>query len=310
MLRDPDIYMKNYFPKLRRNISLSEYCTWKIGGTADLFAEPTSLTEMVSIIAWANQQGIPLHLLGAGSNILISDHSIEGLTLCTRRLHGIRLDKSSGWIEARAGEPIPSLVRKTGRAGLSGLEWAVGIPGTVGGAVVMNAGAHNSCIADNITEVVVIDPRYSESPFTIPSKDLNFSYRYSSLQKDFLIVLAARFRLTPGFLPNDLLRSANHNLFNRRDTQPYKNPSCGSVFQNPEGLKTAILIEELGLKGTRIGGAQISTVHGNFIINTGGATAADVRTLMLLVQRQVQTAHNIILHSEVKLMGRFPSMNH
>ncbi|HRD41861.1 MAG TPA: UDP-N-acetylmuramate dehydrogenase [Prochlorococcaceae cyanobacterium AMR_MDS_5431] len=297
--------MKNYLPRLRRNIPLSEYCTWKIGGTADLFAEPTSLAEMVSIIAWANQQGIPLHLLGAGSNVLISDRSIEGLILCTRRLHGLRLDKSSGWIEARAGELIPSLVRKTGRAGLSGLEWAVGIPGTVGGAVVMNAGAHNSCIADYLTEVVVIDPHYSESPFTIPSKDLNFSYRYSILQKDFLIVLSARFRLNPGFLADDLLKSANHNLFNRRDTQPYKNPSCGSVFQNPEGLKAAILIEELGLKGTRIGGAQISTVHGNFIINTGGATAADVRTLMLLVQRQVQTVHNITLQSEVKLMGSF-----
>nr|AUG32406.1 UDP-N-acetylenolpyruvoylglucosamine reductase [Paulinella longichromatophora] len=302
--------MKDNLAKLKRNILLSDYSTWRIGGAADLFAEPTSSIQIASMACWAIQQGIPLHMLGAGSNVLISDISIEGLTLCTRRLQGIELDQSSGCIEAQAGEPIPSLVRKAGRAGLSGLEWAIGIPGTVGGAVVMNAGAHNSCIAENLTEVVVIDPHYSESPFTIHPKDLDFDYRYSSLQKESLIVLSARFHLNPGFHPQALLKSTNHNLLNRRETQPYKNPSCGSVFQNPDIQKVAILIEELGLKGTRVGGAQISMVHGNFIVNTGGATAQDVNTLTLLVQRQVQAIYNTVLHSEVKLIGNFPSMNH
>nr|YP_002049066.1 UDP-N-acetylenolpyruvoylglucosamine reductase [Paulinella chromatophora]ACB42856.1 UDP-N-acetylenolpyruvoylglucosamine reductase [Paulinella chromatophora] len=290
---------------LRRNVSLTEYTSWKVGGSADLFAEPELPIHMLTLTNWARREGIPMQILGAGSNVLIQDSNLEGLTLCSRRLHGSRIDKKSGWVEAQAGEPIPNLVRKVARAGLSGLEWAIGIPGTIGGAVVMNAGAHGQCTAEWLMEIVVIDLNDSKMPFIIPAKDLGFDYRQSRLQEENLVVISARFRLKPGFLPVKLLNKTKTNLSNRINSQPYKNPSCGSVFRNPETKKVAELIEALGLKGTRIGGAQISKLHSNFIVNTGGASAQDIRILIVLIQRQALILHNTYLYSEVKLVGSF-----
>jgi UDP-N-acetylmuramate dehydrogenase len=288
---------------LRQAIPLQPYTTWKVGGAAEWFGEPASDEELVAMAAWAWREGVALRCIGAGSNLLIADSGLEGLTLCNRRLQGSRLEAGSGWVEAEAGEPIPTLARKAARAGLSGLEWAVGIPGTVGGAAVMNAGAQGGCTAEWLHSVRVLDPARPEQTFELEAQELEFAYRHSRLQQEPLIVLAARFRLESGHDPADVTQRTSANLHSRTSTQPYQQPSCGSVFRNPEPQKAGRLIEELGLKGLRIGAAEVSTLHANFIVNTGDASAADIDALIREVQRRVLEHRGIPLRPEVKRLG-------
>ena len=294
----------SHHPSLRQGVGLDEFTTWKVGGTADWFAEPVHQGEIRALVAWSGQHGLPLHCIGAGSNLLIGDRGLDGLTLCNRRLQGSCLDATDGWIDAEAGEPIPSLARKAARAGLSGLEWAVGIPGTVGGAVVMNAGAQGGCIAEWLHSVQLLDPKQPDRTLTWSASDLDFGYRQSRLQQEPLIVLSARFRLDYGHDPATVTARTSANLHSRTSTQPYQQPSCGSVFRNPEPHKAGHLIEALGLKGLQIGGAQVSPMHANFIVNLGGASAADMAALIAAVKRRVHAAHGITLHPEVKRLGQ------
>jgi UDP-N-acetylmuramate dehydrogenase len=290
---------------LRRSVGLAEYTTWRVGGASQWFAEPDSAAQLQALLAWAQAEGLEARVIGAGSNLLVSDAGLEGLTLCNRRLQGAVLDASTGLIEAQAGEPIPSLARRAARAGLSGLEWSVGIPGTVGGAAVMNAGAQGGCTAEVLESVTVIEPQRPDHPFALRADELDFAYRHSRLQHEPLVVLSARFRLQAGHDPAELSRRTSANLHSRTSTQPYQQPSCGSVFRNPEPNKAGQLIEAMGLKGLSIGGAQVSPIHANFIVNTGAATAAEIDQLINAVQQRIQAAHGITLHTEVKRLGPF-----
>jgi UDP-N-acetylmuramate dehydrogenase len=286
-------------------VALADYTTWRVGGKAQWFAEPESRAQLQSLLAWAVESQLPWGVIGAGSNLLISDRGLAGLTLCNRHLQGVQLEASTGLIEAEAGEPIPSLARRAARAGLAGLEWAVGIPGTVGGAAVMNAGAQGGCTAEVLHSVTVVDPQRPEQAFELRAQELDFDYRHSRLQQEPLVVLAARFQLQPGHDPAAVSQRTSANLHSRTSTQPYQQPSCGSVFRNPEPQKAGQLIEALGLKGLRVGGAEVSPIHANFIVNTGGATATDIDQLIAQVQQRVQAAHGIALHPEVKRLGPF-----
>ncbi|MFM7513875.1 MAG: UDP-N-acetylmuramate dehydrogenase, partial [Cyanobium sp.] len=261
---------------LRQAVPLRDYTTWKVGGPAEWFAEPGNADELLALLDWARREALALQCIGAGSNLLIADGGLEGLSLCLRRLQGSDLDRSEGWVEAAAGEPIPTLARKAARAGLSGLEWAVGIPGTAGGAAVMNAGAQGGCTAEWLHSVQVVDPAHPQAPFELMATELDFAYRHSRLQHEPLVVLAVRFRLEPGHDPGAVTARTSANLHSRTSTQPYQQPSCGSVFRNPEPDKAGRLIEELGLKGLRIGDAEVSPMHANFIVNSGEATASDI----------------------------------
>ena len=290
---------------LRQQVNLDAYTTWKVGGAAEWFAEPDRTEELIALAHGSTRRNLPLHLIGAGSNLLVSDGGLEGLVLCNRRLQGSRLDAASGAVEAQAGEPLPSLARRAARAGLSGLEWAVGIPGTAGGAAVMNAGAQGSCLAEWLESVTVLEPGGAEEPFTLLASELAFAYRHSRLQEEPLLVLSLRLRLSPGHDPAELSRRTTANLQSRTTSQPYHQPSCGSVFRNPEPLKAGQLIEALGLKGLAIGGAMVSPVHANFIVNTGGARAEQIDALIRQVQATVHDAHGIDLHPEVKRLGCF-----
>ena len=292
-------------PKLlkpRQNVPLAEFTTWRVGGPATWIIEPESVDEVLAALQWAKANGQPCQVIGAGSNLLIHDNGLPGLTLSLRRLQGAELDSNSGVIEALAGEPIPTLARRAARAGLKGLAWAVGIPGTVGGAAVMNVGAQGGCTADWLEAVRVVPIQGGES-FELKRDQLEFDYRHSRLQQENLLVLSARFRLEPGHNPQELRRQTNSNLSHRTSTQPYTLPSCGSVFRNPEPLKAGRLIQELGLKGERVGGAEVSSVHANFIVNTGNATAVDINQLIELVQDRVEQRHALRLHPEVKRLG-------
>ena len=292
-------------PELRQGVSLQEFTTWRVGGPAEWFAEPADGAQLVALARWARERQLPLRVIGAGSNLLIADQGRAGLTVCIRRLQGSRVDGESGVVEAEAGEPIPTLARKVARAGLHGLEWAVGIPGTVGGAAVMNAGAQGGCTAEWLDSVLVLDPSGSGESLRLRATDLDFDYRHSRLQQEPLLVLSARFQLEPGHDPAAVSARTSANLHSRTSTQPYQQPSCGSVFRNPEPEKAGRLVESLGLKGTRIGGAEVSPLHANFIVNTGGATAADIDALIKLVQQRVWESTGINLHPEVKRLG-FP----
>ncbi len=217
----------------RPSVCLREFTTWKVGGPAAWFAEPANQEALISHAAWAAAAGLPFRCIGAGSNLLIADGGLDGLTLCNRRLQGSRLDLAEGWVEAEAGEPIPTLARKAARSGLRGLEWAVGIPGTVGGAVVMNAGAQGGCTAEWLDSVWVLDPRRPEAPFRLAATALAFAYRHSRLQDEPLLVLSARFRLEPGHDPAILTARTSAYLHCRTSTQRDQQPRCGRVFGTP-----------------------------------------------------------------------------
>ena len=295
--------MKGPPATVREGVPLRDYTTWRVGGPAEWFAEPGHQGELIALASWAVAEGLPFRCIGAGSNLLIADAGLPGLTLCNRRLQGSVLDPTEGWVDAEAGEPIPSLARRVAKEGLSGLEWSVGIPGTVGGAVVMNAGAQGGCTADWLHSVRVIDPARPGEPFTLLASDLDFAYRHSRLQEEPLLVLAARFRLKAGQDPAAVSARTSANLQSRTSSQPYQQPSCGSVFRNPEPEKAGRLIEGLGLKGLRVGEAQVSPMHANFIVNLGGALASDMDRLIALVRERVLEAHQIALQPEVKRLG-------
>ncbi|WP_269611830.1 UDP-N-acetylmuramate dehydrogenase [Prochlorococcus marinus] len=286
--------------RLEKNISLSNFTTWRIGGPAEWIAQPKNIEEIKSLINWTNKKKIPCNIIGAGSNLLINDIGIKGLSLCMRNLKGIQIDKSHGIVDVLSGEMLPTLARKAAANGLHGLEWAVGIPGTIGGAVVMNAGAQENCISDYLQSITTLSSTGEYK--TIKRKDLNFGYRDSLLQNENLIVLSARLKLVSGHAEK-IRQVTNANLNHRLRTQPYKAQTCGSVFRNPEPLKAAKLIEDLGLKGFRFGGAEISKIHSNFIINANKASSYDVRELIRYIQKRVFNSYGILLETEVKQCG-------
>ena len=224
---------------VRRSVCLQGFTTWKVGGPAEWFAEPGSQAELIRLAAWATSAGLPWRCIGAGSNLLIADGGLAGLTLCNRRLQGSHSDSQDGWVEAEAGEPIPTLARKAAKAGLHGLEWAVGIPGTVGGAVVMNAGAQGGCTADWLHSVRLLDPSRPDQPFSLEARDLDFAYRHSRLQAEPLVVLSARFRLAAGHDPAEITARTSANLHSRTSTQPYQQPSCALFSATPSPARPA-----------------------------------------------------------------------
>ena len=217
-----------------------------------------------------------------------------------RNFKGIKIDKNNGIIEVLSGEMLPTLARKAATSGLHGLEWAVGIPGTIGGAVVMNAGAQEHCLSTYLESIATLSLKGEYK--IIKGKDLNFGYRYSLLQNEKLIVISARLKLTPGHTEK-IRKITNENFNHRLQTQPYQAQTCGSVFRNPEPLKAAKLIEDLGLKGCRFGGAEISGKHANFIVNANKASSHDVRELIKYIQKRVFNSYGILLETEVKQCG-------
>jgi UDP-N-acetylmuramate dehydrogenase len=261
---------------------LAPLTSFRVGGLAEWFTAPRCLEDLQASLAWASQEGLSVTLLGAGSNLLVSDRGLPGLVICTRHLRYSHFDAATGQITAAAGEPIVRLAWQAAERGWQGLEWAVGIPGTVGGAVVMNAGAHECCTADVLVNAHVLAADGS-SHIVLPD-DLEFQYRTSSLQRDRRLVTRATLQLQPGANPQEVMATTKAHFERRHATQPYHLPSCGSVFRNPEPHKAGWLIEQSGLKGYQIGGAQISELHANFIVNRGNATANDIFQLIGYIQ--------------------------
>lgn len=292
-------------PLIKAEVSLANHTSFRVGGKAEYYAEPTTWEETQACLEWyANHlDGFPLTILGAGSNLLISDRGVPGLTVNTKKLSYYRAEEETGILVASAGEPIARLAWNAAKRGWKGLEWAVGIPGTVGGSVVMNAGAHEGCVADALLWLKVLDPD-GEIRLLQPT-DLDYRYRTSNLQGGDRLVLEAAFQLQTGFDKQLVRAETSHNLRLRKTTQPYHLPSCGSVFRNPYPKAAGHLIEQTGLKGYQIGAAQVAERHANFILNCGGAQAIDIFNLIQYVQEKVENTWDILLKPEVKLLGDF-----
>ncbi len=298
---------------LKANVPLATLTSFRVGGPAEWYIAPRHLEELQASLEWAELQGLATTMLGAGSNLLISDRGLPGLVISTRHLRHSHFDQATGQVTVGAGEPLPRLAWQLADLGWQGFEWAVGIPGTVGGAVVMNAGAHGDSIADILVEAQILLPNGQFEILT--PQALNYRYRTSALQSRYSeektalrrLVTQATFQLRPGANPAEVLGVTSHHKHQRLTTQPYNMPSCGSVFRNPGAYKAGWLIEQTGLKGHQIGGAQVAQRHANFILNCGGATASDIFQLIRFVQQQVHQRWSLLLETEVKMMGEFQS---
>lgn len=288
---------------IKPQVPLATLTSFRVGGPAELYVAPRSLEELQACFEWAKSQGVPVTVLGAGSNLLISDRGLPGLVIGTRRLRHSSFDAEAGLVTVGAGEPLPRLAWQVASLGCEGLEWSVGIPGTVGGAVVMNAGAHGGCTADLLVSADVLLP--DGTIRTLTRRDLQYRYRTSSLQGKNWLVTQATFQLLPGANPAIVTATTTQHLNQRRTSQPYHLPSCGSVFRNPTDYKAGWLIEQAGLKGYQIGGAQIAERHANFILNCGGATASDIYQLIHHAQQMVEQRWSLWLEPEVKILGDF-----
>ncbi|QIR36375.1 UDP-N-acetylmuramate dehydrogenase [Tolypothrix sp. PCC 7910] len=288
---------------IKSQASLSAFTSYRVGGAAEWYVAPRNLEALQASMKYAKEHEIPVTILGAGSNLLVSDRGLPGLVIATRHLRYSHFDPATGQLTVAAGESIPSLAWQAADLGWEGLEWAVGIPGTVGGAVVMNAGAHNSCTADMLISAQVLSPDGTLE--TLTPEELGYSYRTSLLQGSNRIVTQATFQLRPGADPTKVIAITKEHKQHRLSTQPYNYPSCGSVFRNPKPYSAGWLIEQTGLKGFQIGGAQVALLHANFIVNRGGAKASDIFSLIRHIQHKVQDQWSIWLEPEVKMLGEF-----
>lgn len=283
---------------------LGRYTSLRVGGPARRVLASADLTAIARLLATARDDGTPVLVLGGGSNLLISDAGFDGVvvkyTAVGHRVGAEPGDRLLVW--AAAGTNLSNLTRRLAREGLAGLEWAATIPGTVGGAVVNNAGAFGGCIADHLVDAEIVGP--DGAIRVIGAEDLDYAYRSSVLKRGAfgpIVVRSARLRVHRD--APDLAMARILELQSRRTATQPRQLSAGSIFANPPGDFAGRLIESVGLKGERRGGAEISAVHANFIVNTGSATANDVLQLIRLAQDAVWSHHGIWLTPEVQLVG-------
>ena len=279
---------------------MTRHTTYRIGGPAALLVECASVADLATATSVLAEEGVDWRVLGKGSNVLVSDEGYNGAVITLGRdfkrhvLEGERLRTGAGVI-------LGAIVRDAFSEGRTGLEFAVGIPGTVGGALAMNAGSREEWIGSIVESVTLFVP--GQGLMSVRGPEIAWGYRTSGLAGRGIIVEAA-LRAVEGDMDH-IRRTMEASLRRRKRSQPLSLPSAGSVFVNPDGDSAGRLIEAAGLKGTRVGGAQVSELHANFIVNTGGATAADVVALVRLVRDSVKEAHGIELTPEVRFLGSF-----
>lgn len=296
--------------EMRRDVLLAPLTTMKVGGPADYFVTAATVEQLQGLVAWCHAVRLPYFVLGGGSNILISDRGVRGLVI-DNRCRQVRVEEQENrWLLiAESGAAMAGAARTSIRSGLRGLAWAVSVPGTVGGAVVGNAGAHGGEIKDVLLHALVMDEENVARRMSVD--DLDYAYRESALkrkrplQAGFKpVVLKAVFLLEQA-PPEAVKRESDDYLAHRRRTQPAE-PSLGSTFVNPPGDYAGRLIEAAGLMGAKVGGAEVSRVHANFIVNpggVGGATAQDVLDLIHLIQTAVKEKFGVELEREIQLAG-------
>lgn len=294
--------------EILENHSLKEYAWWKIGGPADFFCQPKSPSEVREAVEFAKGRGLKLTILGGGTNVLISDKGIEGLVICMRRMNGLEIEEREGFlrVECLAGTPKSELTKIFLKRKLAPALFLCGLPGDVGGGIVMNAGVGEMIEPREFVEIIEwvewLDLKSGEFKRAV-RKDLHWQYRHSSGWEPGIIVRAGI--VWPLAPDAEIPRKVTDATKSRRSKQPLELPSCGSTFKNPEGGKAGALIEKAGLKGFTIGGAQVSTKHANFIVNNGQATAQDVDQIIKKIRTEVKSQFGFDLETEVRYLGRW-----
>lgn len=282
---------------VRGDATLAELTTLRVGGRALALAMVQDDAELAAVLDVARERRVPLVVVGRGSNLLVPDAGWPGIALVLGRgFRGVEVDAATGTVVAGAAEPMPALAVAVADAGLAGFAWGVGVPGTVGGAVRMNAGAHGHDLAEHLVDVDVVRPG-APGRIRIAVDELGLGYRHSRLPPG-SVVVAVRLSFPPvdatvARRELELVRAW------RREHQPINEPNCGSVFTNPDGRSAGELIDAAGLKGTRVGGAEVSSLHANFIVTRPGATASDVEGLIRLVRDRVREHAGVELSTEV-----------
>lgn len=292
--------LQRLFPEAKLDEPLRRYTAWKIGGLADALLEPPDADELVKAIETAREHDVPVTILGGGTNVLILDGGIRGLTIrLARALTDVTIEGTS--VTADAGVLYPVLANTTAGRGLAGLEFASGVPGTVGGAVYMNAGAYGSDTSEVLSWADVYKPE-TGAVERVPNAGLGLSYRRSALHEhpDW-VVLRAAYELADGD-PGELKARIKEFRTQRMNGSPNR-PSCGSTFKRPEGDYPGRVIEAAGLKGTRVGQIEVSPVHANYFVNHGGGTARDALQLIEQVEETVFEKLGVELELEVKILG-------
>ncbi|MDD4308783.1 MAG: UDP-N-acetylmuramate dehydrogenase [Candidatus Cloacimonetes bacterium] len=290
---------------IKYDVPLKDYCSFKIGGPAEVFCVPKTQAQLIELMAFCLRENISYFILGKGSNLLISDQGLTGMVISTSALN--KITKDENYISAFSGVLLKDLCEFAQEHGLSGLEFAHGIPGSVGGAVYMNAGAYGGEIKDVLYCSKCLSPQLSLLESTNPiihlkAADHCFAYRSSALQVQGLIHLSSVFKLKQQN-PAEILAKMDDFKLQRWDKQPMDLPSAGSVFKRPEGYFTGKLIDDCGLRGYRIGDAAVSNKHCGFIVNLGNATAKDVLQLIRYVQQTVYSRFQVKLETEIRVLG-------
>ena len=287
--------------KIQKDEPMKKHTTFRIGGPADYFIMPSNEKELAETIRVCREFSIPIYIVGNGSNLLVGDKGFRGAIIQLYKSMGT-FQVEGNQITAQAGCSLAQIANAALDAALTGFEFAAGIPGTLGGAVVMNAGAYGGEMKDVLTEVTVMDEE--GEIVTLPADKLELGYRTSIIKTAGYIVLEAKLQLKEG--NPEVIRETMKDLTIRRTTkQPLEYPSAGSTFKRPEGYFAGKLIMDSGLAGYQVGGAQVSEKHCGFVINAGGATARDVRTLMDNVRDIVYKKYGVTLEPEVKFLGDF-----
>ena len=284
---------------VREGEPMSEHTTFKVGGPADLYVVPESASEVRDVFLACEEAGVDCFVLGRGSDLLVSDEGYRGVIVAVGDgLMGVSVDGTE--MTCQAGVDLREASEMACELGLSGLEFACGIPGSVGGACFMNAGAYGGCVADVLKCVRVLAPDGSMD--VVEASELDMGYRKSRVASDGLIVLSATFGLERG--DPERIRATMDDLMSRREEkQPLDLPSAGSTFKRPEGHFAGKLIMDAGLQGYRVGGAEVSRKHAGFVVNVGGATASDVHAVIEHVQDEVERQFGVRLEPEVRFLG-------
>ncbi|HHY61991.1 MAG: UDP-N-acetylmuramate dehydrogenase [Bacillota bacterium] len=290
---------KSFNGRIALNEPMKKYTSFQIGGPADMLVQPRDLQSLSVVLRWAWNEGLPLFVLGNGTNLLVADEGIRGVVVrIGPGLDSVSFDGER--VRAMAGVSMPALARACAERGLAGLEWAVGIPGSLGGAMAMNAGAYSHTVGDFTREVTTM---LLDGSISVKScEEMQFAQRSSRLSHGDLIACEAVLVLEPGD-PESIRCQMSEYMEDRRIKQPLHLPSAGCVFQNPSGRGAGRYIDGAGLKGLRVGGAEISRVHANFIVNVGDATARDVLILMNVARRTVYEKFGVELVPEIRVVG-------
>jgi UDP-N-acetylmuramate dehydrogenase len=277
---------------------MSKHTTFEIGGPADVFVVPADPEELATVLGACRRLGVPSFVLGKGSDLLVSDAGYRGVMISLEKLD--RISEDGEVLVCEAGATLKDVAERACELGLTGFEFACGIPGSVGGACFMNAGAYDGCMADVLSSVCCLMPDGSLE--TIAVADLAMGYRASRVRDEGLVVLTATFRLRKAD-PAAIRARMDELTIKRESKQPLDKPSAGSTFKRPEGYFAGKLIMDAGLQGHQVGGAAVSKKHAGFVVNLGGATAADVRAVIAHVQDEVERQFGVRLEPEVRFLG-------